>query len=57
MNRIESLPLRYDSRSIALHWATALVVGALWVLGQCIDFFPKGAPRIGARERTLAAGQ
>jgi cytochrome b561 len=46
----------YDSRSIALHWLTAALVGFLWTLGQCIDFFPKDAPRMGARSVHIAAG-
>jgi cytochrome b561 len=36
---------RYDRRSIALHWLTALFVGMLWLSAQFIDFFPKGPSR------------
>ena len=33
-------PTRYDPTTIALHWATALLVVLLWVLGQTADWFP-----------------
>lgn len=33
---------RYDSTTIVLHWATALLVAALWILGQTSDWFPDG---------------
>ncbi|MDE1948131.1 MAG: cytochrome b [Burkholderiales bacterium] len=56
MIRTAPVPARYDRRSIALHWATALIVVALWVLGQCIDFFPKGTPRVGARSVHIVLG-
>lgn len=46
----------YDARTIALHWTSAALVLALWTLGQCIDFFPKGAPRVGARSTHIALG-
>jgi cytochrome b561 len=46
----------YDSRTIALHWLTALLVIALWTVGQTIDFFPRGAPRITARSLHISAG-
>lgn len=36
---------RYDKRSIVLHWATALLIGLLWLSAQFIDFFPKGPSR------------
>ena len=47
---------RYDGRTIALHWATALLVALLWCLGQSIDWFPKGMPRIGARSTHILLG-
>ena len=31
---------RYDSTTIALHWATAISVLALWIIGQTVDLFP-----------------
>lgn len=36
--------MRYDTRTIVLHWATAVLVVVLWVIGQTDDFIPKGAP-------------
>jgi cytochrome b561 len=47
---------RYDGLSILLHWLTAGLVGVLWTLGQCIDFFPKGTPRIDARSVHIILG-
>ena len=49
-------PLRYDSRTIALHWLTAGLVAALWVMGQTIDWFAKGDPRVTARSAHIAIG-
>jgi cytochrome b561 len=49
-------PTRYDRRTIALHWFTALLVVALWTLGQTIDWFPKGAPRMSARSAHIVLG-
>jgi len=39
-----------------LHWLTALLVVALWALGQTIDLFPKGAPRGTARSLHIVSG-
>jgi cytochrome b561 len=47
---------RYDGLSILLHWLTAMLVLSLWTLGQTIDFFAKGAPRIDARSVHIALG-
>ena len=47
---------RYDGVSISLHWLTAVLVVTLWTLGQTIDFFAKGAPRIDARSVHIALG-
>ena len=49
-------PLRYDTRTIALHWITAALVVALWVMGQTIDWFAKGDPRVIARSAHFATG-
>ena len=46
----------YDSTTVALHWVTALAVAALWVLGQTIDFFPRGSARTGARTIHILLG-
>jgi cytochrome b561 len=35
----------YDRATIGLHWLTAALVAALWVLGQTADWFPKGPVR------------
>lgn len=48
--------VRYDGVSILLHWLTAALVVLLWTLGQTIDFFPKGGPRIDARSVHIALG-
>ena len=47
---------RYDGVSIWLHWLTAGLVLILWTLGQTIDFFPKGAPKIDARSVHITLG-
>ncbi|MDE2262498.1 MAG: cytochrome b/b6 domain-containing protein [Gammaproteobacteria bacterium] len=49
-------PARYDGVSILLHWITAALVVILWTLGQTIDFFPKGAPKIDARSTHFLLG-
>jgi cytochrome b561 len=46
----------YDRRTIALHWLTAALVISLWLLGQTIDWFPKGSPRAIARSSHIALG-
>lgn len=46
----------YDRPSIVLHWLTAGLVVILWTLGQTIDFFPKGAPKIDARSVHITLG-
>jgi len=46
----------YDTRTIALHWITAAIVLTMWTIGQCIDFFPKGMPRMGARSTHITLG-
>jgi cytochrome b561 len=52
----DSGQVRYDRLSIVLHWATALLVVSLWVLGQLIDDFPRGAPRVVARSVHITLG-
>lgn len=39
-----------------LHWCTALLVGALWILGQTINDFPAGPWRVDARSVHIALG-
>jgi cytochrome b561 len=47
---------RYDSTTIALHWAVAILVICQWVSGQTIDWFGKGAPKVDARSVHLVIG-
>ncbi len=46
----------YDRRTIALHWLTAFLVVTLWSLGQTIDWFSKGTPRVAARSTHILVG-
>jgi cytochrome b561 len=46
----------YDRHSIRLHWITAALVAALWLLGQTIDWFPRGSPRVAARSTHILLG-
>jgi cytochrome b561 len=41
----EDVLLRYDTVTIVLHWATAVLVVVLWVLGQTSDWWPRGPIR------------
>jgi len=36
---------KYDRWTILYHWATALLIFALWAMGQTADFFPRGPLR------------
>lgn len=65
IEQAESVPMQlsavepavsYDGVSIALHWLTAVLIVTLWTLGQTIDFFPKGAPKIDARSVHITLG-
>ena len=47
---------RYDKRTIGLHWATATLVALLWCVGQSIDWFPRGTPRISVRSGHIVVG-
>ena len=46
----------YDTRTIALHWGSALLVLCLWIIGQGIDWFPKGTPRMTVRSVHITFG-
>jgi cytochrome b561 len=46
----------YDRRTILLHWVTAAIVGLLWGIGQVIDLFPKGPPKIAVRSVHIVLG-
>lgn len=48
--------LRYDRRTIFLHWLTAGLIVVLWGSAQVIDFFPSGAPRVSVRSTHIALG-
>jgi cytochrome b561 len=48
-------PAAYDRRTIALHWTTAILVVALWCLGQTIDWFPREL-RVAARSTHISLG-
>ncbi len=56
MHDLPVVPLRYDRRTIVLHWLTAALVVSLWVLGQTIDWFAKGDPRVFARSTHITLG-
>jgi len=41
-------PSRYNGGMIALHWLSAVMVAALWIIGQVIDVFPRDSMLRGA---------
>ncbi len=47
---------RYDRRTIGLHWTVAVIVALLWCLGQSIDWFPRGTPRVSVRSAHIVLG-
>lgn len=47
---------RYDRRTRALHWTTALAVIVLWGGAHAIDWFPNGPPRVDARSIHITVG-
>ncbi len=46
----------YDKPSIAFHWISAVLVLTLWLVGQIIDWFPKGDPRMLVRSLHIVVG-
>lgn len=52
----ETQGLRHDRTTIALHWATALLVVLLWTIGQTVDFAPSGPLRIDYRSLHILLG-
>jgi cytochrome b561 len=46
----------YDSRTIQLHWITAVIVALLWGIAEVIDLFPRGAPKIAVRSVHISLG-
>lgn len=49
-------PRAYDRATIALHWATAMLVVALWVIGQTADWLPRGPGRSAYWSTHVVAG-
>jgi cytochrome b561 len=49
-------PVHYDGKSIRLHWITAVLVVLLWCLGETIDWFPRGTPRVVMRSLHISLG-
>jgi cytochrome b561 len=47
---------RYDTTTIVLHWAVAVLVAAQWLGAQTIDWFPSGPARIDARSVHITGG-
>jgi cytochrome b561 len=46
----------YDTRTIVLHWLTAVLVALQWMGGQTIDWFPRGMLRTDARSVHIVVG-
>jgi len=49
-------PVHFDGKSIRLHWITAVLVVLLWCIGQTIDWFPRGTPRVSMRSLHISLG-
>ena len=47
---------RHDRLIIILHWLTALLIIALWVMGQTVDIVPSGPNRIAYRSLHIVFG-
>lgn len=54
--RTESVDGRYDTVTVAFHWAVAAIVLLQWCSGQTIDWFPKGDARVAARSVHIVLG-
>jgi cytochrome b561 len=48
--------LRHDPVTIAMHWVTAGLVVALWLIGQTIDWAPRGPLRVDYRSLHIVLG-
>jgi cytochrome b561 len=48
--------LRHDPVTIGLHWVSATLVIALWIIGQTVDVFPNGPMRINYRSVHITFG-
>ena len=49
-------PTSYDSKTIFYHWISVLLILTLWILGQNIDNFAKGDPRVIVRSIHITLG-
>jgi len=47
---------RYDRATILFHWLTAALIALLWMIGETIDWFPRGTPRISVRSSHILLG-
>ena len=56
MQPVSAGAIRYDTRTIWLHWATALLVVLQWGGAQVIDWFPRGPLRVDARSVHIVLG-
>ena len=56
MEPAETQGLRHDPATIALHWATAVLVVVLWIMGQTVRVFPNGPLRVDYRSLHIALG-
>ena len=52
----ETRGLRHDPVTIALHWVSAVLVAALWTIGQTVDLAPAGPLRVDYRSLHIALG-
>ena len=46
----------YDTKTICYHWISAAIILTLWVVGQNIDSFEKGDPRVIVRSIQITLG-
>jgi cytochrome b561 len=56
MQPVSPTARRYDTATMAFHWATAALVVFQWAGAQIIDLFPNGAPRVDARSVHIVVG-
>jgi cytochrome b561 len=56
MKATDQAVLRHDDTTILLHWVTAILIVLMWTVGQIIDWFPRGTPRISARSTHILLG-
>ena len=56
MQPVSRTARHYDSTTIALHWATAVLVAGQWLGAQVIDWFPRGPLRVDMRSVHICLG-